>query len=679
MDQRYHLNHLSCPVCTTKILDSIDAWEDVSVDRYDIADGLLILKQNSEEDLTERLQELADSIEPGVEVSRDAVVAPPKLPVTQILALVGQGLLLPLLVFLGQRGIFAQDLVTGLSFLLILWVGREVFMAAVRGIPRGDIFNENLLMGVASLAAVGIGEVYEGMMILIFYQVGEILQDYAVDVSRARIAGLLSTGPKRPAHKIQGDDVIELPPEELQVGDLIFVKVGESVPVDGALEGSGIFSQAQLTGESRPVELSDGGHVASGSVVLSAPVLLRVTAVEDQSEMARIEKMMDEARGKKAKVETWIQSFARIYTPIVVLGGALTALVPPLFFGGDWHSWIYRGAAFLIISCPCAMILSIPLSLVTAMGRASQGGVYLKGADRLEALSKVDTVALDKTGTITLGRPQVISVDGDERMVALAKGLEAGSNHPLAGAILSLEGPAAKVTELEEIPGKGMSGRYQGKKVILGTPDWIRSLHPHYVDEGQDTAVVVATEDEVLGSIHFGDELKPHSREVFEALKKYRPMILSGDRQGAVDALATTLGAKGMGGMRPQEKLSLVHDLETSGHRVLFVGDGINDGPVLSRASMSLAMGLEGSDLAMEAADGVLLSPDLRGIPMVLGLARRTKATVLGQFTFALGAKLLILLLTFVGLGDLWLAVFADVGVALICVLISMSLLRYQK
>ena len=567
-----------------------------------------------------------------------------------------------------------------------LIAGYNVLLTALRNICKGKIFDENFLMAVASLGAMLMGEYAEGVAVLALYQVGEWFQDRAVDKSRASISALMDIRPDC-ANRLAKGQVSRVSPEEVAVGDMILVRPGEKIPLDGVVEeGVSSLNTAALTGESLPRDVQVGDSVLSGSVNLSGELTVRVTAAYGESTVAKILRLVESSGQRKARAEQFITRFARVYTPLVCLAAALLAVVPSLL-DGQWLVWIHRALTFLVISCPCALVISVPLTFFSGIGGASRKGILIKGANYMETLARLDTVVFDKTGTLTRGVftvTQVVPAVGTEQdLLALAAHAESGSNHPIARSVEAAWGgeiDRERIDSVEEIAGQGMAVTMDGRRVHAGNHRLMEAAGlnaPHVEETG--TVVHVAADGVYRGYLVIEDEMKSTSAQAVKELKEAgvrRLVMLTGDRKAAAEGVAAALGlTETHAELLPGDKVTHLENLLGSG-KVAFVGDGINDAPVLRRADVGIAMGGVGSDAAIEAADVVLMDDDPAKLPGAIRHARKTMSIVRQNIAFALGVKLAVMLLGALGIADMWMAVFADVGVAMLAVLNAMRAMK---
>lgn len=567
-----------------------------------------------------------------------------------------------------------------------LIAGYDVLWSAARNIAHGQVFDEKFLMAIATLGAFGIAEYPEAAGVMIFYQVGELFQSIAVGRSRRSIAALMDIRPES-ATVIRDGQELCIPPEEVAIGESLIVRPGEKIPLDGTvIEGRSSLDTAALTGESLPVDCAAGDRVISGSINLSGLITMRADSLYRDSTVARILELVENSAEKKARVENFITRFARVYTPCVVAGAVLLALLPPLLFGQPWSVWLERALIFLMVSCPCALVVSVPLSFFGGIGGASKQGILIKGASYMEVLANVKTVVMDKTGTLTQGRFQVEAVHpervDEETLLDIAAAAESYSNHPVAESILRANGrniDKARLGEVTELAGMGLSAQIDGKLYYIGNGRLMDKVGANWHEcHLSGTVIHVSQESEYMGHILINDAVKP---EAAEAIKQLRALgvettvMLTGDREEIARAVGEKLGIdKVCAGLLPGQKVEQVESLLGAG-KLAFVGDGINDAPVLTRADVGIAMGALGSDAAIESADIVLMDDKLSKLPLAMRIARRTMRIVRENIFFALGVKALILLLGALGLADMWIAMFGDVGVMVLAVLNAMRVM----
>ena len=571
-------------------------------------------------------------------------------------------------------------------------VGWDVLWRAVRNIKNGQVFDENFLMAVATVGAVGCGELAEGVAVMLFYQVGELFQSVAVDRSRKSISSLMDIRPDYANVEREGR-LEQVDPEEVAVGDTIVIKAGERVPLDGTvLDGTSNLDTAALTGESLPRSVKPGDEVISGCVNLSGLLHVKVSKPYGESTVAKILDLVENSAAKKAKAENFITKFARYYTPAVVFAALALAILPPLLGFGAWMDWLQRALTFLVVSCPCALVISIPLSFFGGIGGASRQGILVKGGNYLEALAAAGTVVFDKTGTLTRGNFEVTVIHPQEmdekELLECAALAERSSDHPIAQSILRAckELPALdRISASEEIAGHGMHVTVDGREIYAGNARLMDKIGvPITLNCKHDGTIIhVAVDGRYMGHIVISDQIKPEAAQALKALKAAgveRTVMLTGDAQGAAQAVAAQVGVDEVHAqLLPGDKVDQVERLlkEKRPRRTLvFVGDGVNDAPVLSRADIGVAMGAMGSDAAIEAADVVLMDDDLTKLPRAVAIARKTMRIVKENTVFAIGIKFLVLGLAAVGHANMWMAVFADVGVCILAILNAGRMLR---
>lgn len=582
-------------------------------------------------------------------------------------------------------------------FLFVLYlvpylvIGYDIILKAGRNILHGQVFDENFLMMIATFGAFGVGEYQEGVTVMLFYQVGELFQSYAVARSRQSITEMMDICPEY-ANVEKDGQLLKVDPDDVEIDTEIIIKPGESIPLDGiVVEGASMVDTKALTGESVPRGVREGDQIISGCINGSGTLRVKVTKTFDDSTVTKILELVENASSKKAKVENFITRFAKYYTPFVTIGAVLLAFVPPLFFGENFGDWIGRACIFLVISCPCALVISVPLGFFGGIGAASKLGVLVKGSNYLEALSNMDTIVFDKTGTLTKGEFKVSKVIpkgiSEQELLRIAAFSENYSNHPIGNSIKEAYGkniPNEAVLEVKELAGYGIRAIIEGKEVYVGNGKLMEQQHISYEKvESIGTNVYVAMEGNYVGAIVISDTIKEGAKEALLKMKKVgvkQSVMLTGDRQEVAEAVAKQLGlTKVYGDLLPEDKVNKVEALlekEQGKGKLAFVGDGINDAPVLTRADIGIAMGSMGSDAAIEAADVVIMDDDIRKIASVVKISRKTITIVKQNIVFALGIKALFLLLGAFGLASMWEAVFADVGVSVLAILNAMRALR---
>lgn len=598
------------------------------------------------------------------------------------------GMILPELINLSNN---ARLIIFLIAYIII---GRDILLRAAKNIRNGQIFDENFLMSIATVGAFLVGEYPEGVAVMLFYQVGELFQSYAVDKSRNSITELMDIYPEY-ANVKKGDIIEEADPDEVEIDDIIVIKPGEKVPLDCVvLKGSTTLDTKALTGESIPREASVGDTLISGCININGVVEARVTKEFGESTVTKILDLVENASSKKAEAENFITKFAKYYTPIVVMCAAALAFIPPIFVG-DFSTWIYRALSFLVISCPCALVISIPLSFFGGLGGASKCGVLIKGSNYLEALAKTEIVVFDKTGTLTKGTFNVKEIKNnknydDKQLIRLAAYAESYSNHPISAALKAAYGEEIDnklVTAAEEIAGHGIKAVVDGKCIYAGNAKLMKSINVQFEDiTAVGTVVHVAIDDNYEGCIIISDTIKPDSKKAIDELKRLsvkQLVMLTGDSKHAGEAAAGELGLdKVYTELLPADKVERVEELfrqKSDTGKLVFVGDGINDAPVLARADIGIAMGGLGSDAAIEAADIVILTDEPSKIAKVMKISKKTLRIVKQNIVFAIGVKILVLILAAFGQATMWAAVFADVGVSAIAIINAMRALKVKN
>ena len=587
-----------------------------------------------------------------------------------------------------------------LYMLPYLVIGYDILKKAVKGILNRQVFDENFLMAVATIGAIALGDYKEGVAVMLFYQIGELFQSYAVGKSRRNISELMDIRPDY-ANVEQDGELVQVDPDEVEIGTVILVKPGEKIPIDGiVVEGASSLNTSALTGESLPREAKEGDEVISGCINMTGLLKIRTTKEFGESTVSKILELVENSSSRKSRSENFISKFARIYTPAVCYGAVALAFLPPIvrmvFMGlpADFGTWIYRALTFLVISCPCALVISIPLSFFAGIGGASKEGVLVKGSNYLETLSQTKYVVFDKTGTMTQG---VFEVSGiypaalsKEEVVEYAACAESYSSHPISKSLQKAYGKEIdknRVTEVKEISGKGVTAQVDGRLVAAGNGKLMDQLGvPYTVCNEVGTLVYVAVDGRFAGCILISDLLKPHAKEAIAALKNAgvtRTVMLTGDTKRVADAVAAELGIHEVcSELLPADKVSKVEELlarKSGKEKLAFVGDGINDAPVLSRADIGIAMGALGSDAAIEAADIVLMDDDPLKIAKAIRISRKCIRIVYENIYFAIGIKVICLILGALGIANMWAAIFADVGVMVIAVLTAIRALFVKK
>ena len=687
MKKEYELRGIDCGNCAAKIERAVNQLEQVESATVNLIAQKLILETKSEDGIDKEIIDLVDAIEPGIEVisEKKEEALPEKRDwakelLLAVMILFAFGFFLP-------EEYFWIRLVYYLTLYII--IGHKVLIKMVQNIQRGNLFDENFLMSIATLGAFLLGEFPEAVAVMLFYQIGEYFQDKATSQSRQSIARLMDIRSDK-AWRLEGGETVQVDPETVRVADHILVKPGEKVPLDGLVrEGRSILDTSALTGESLPREIGVGEDITSGVINLTSPLVIEVSKTFSQSTVNKILELAENASNKKAETERMITRFSRVYTPVVVGIAFLLASLPPLLGLGEWSTWLYRALTFLVISCPCALAVSVPMSFFGGLGGASKLGVLVKGGNYLEALAKLDTVVFDKTGTITKGIfavDTVVNAEGvEDDILYLAAHLESYSNHPIANSIRTAYGQEVdenRVSQITELPGQGMSGRIDGRQLYLGNARLMEVQGIAYpAIDSTGTVLYLAEDSHFLGYFLITDQVKETSIEALKDLQAVgikKTVLLSGDRQAVVDEFAQQFAFNdAFGDCLPQDKVSTFEEILTQSQQaVAFVGDGVNDAPVLARADVGIAMGGLGSDAAIESADVVLMDDDLEKLPQVIRLAKKTVRIARQNMTLAIVVKLIFLVLSGLGISNMWEAIFADVGVTLLAVWNALRTLR---
>lgn len=683
---------LDCPNCAQKINQRVSKLSNVYESDMDFINKKMTVKADSNS-VVEDIKRIVHELEPDVEVKpfeRHSHTHEKKNRTREVLEI-----FVSLVLFILSFIISADVPKLIISLLAFAVAGYGVVISAVRNLLKGEAFDETLLMTIASVGALCIGDVREGAAVMIFFRVGELFQDIAVERSRKSITSLLSLKSDTVNIKV-GNEIKEIETEKVQVGDIMVVRAGERVPIDGIIvNGSSAFDTSALTGEAIPVEAEENSEILSGSVNLTSVVEIKASKKYEDSTIAKILEMVENASGRKADAEKFITKFARIYTPIVVAAAALLVLVPSVITGfSQFSTWLYRGLLFLVISCPCALVISVPLSFFAGIGGASRKGILIKGAKNIESLSKLKSVALDKTGTLTEGKFKVVDIvpNGDkvqkDYILKLSAYAESMSTHPIAKSIVEeYKQPINSdiLSNVVEEAGNGVKANVNGHEVLCGTRKFLEKNNiSAELKYDNTTCVYVALDGEYLGAVLLGDNIKPTSKSAIKQLKSkgISATLLTGDKKQTADNVAEKLGIDNVfSELLPADKVTKVEELikDETNRNVGFVGDGINDAPVIARADVGFAMGGLGSDVAIEAADVVLMNDDPMSIPLSVSISQKTMRIVKENIVFAIGIKVLVMLMGAFGIADMWEAVFADVGVSVIAILNSLRAMRVKK
>lgn len=685
MEKVYRLDGLDCANCAAKIERSVQQIKGVEQAQVDFMSTKLtiVAPEKDIERVSEEAKEIVNKLEPDVEVNSVQTQREEESSKGKIIQIIVA------IIALGGLAVFtpAMPLKLIAYLILYLWIGYDVLKTAVTNIFHGEIFDENFLMAIATVGAIAIGEYPEAVAVMLFYQVGEFFQDYAVTKSRKSISSLLAIRPDS-ANLIQNGEVKKVAPEAIKVGDRILIKPGEKVPLDGIVkEGNSMLDTSALTGESVPRSIHPDEQILSGFINQSGQLTVEVTTTFGESTVSKILDLVENASSKKAPAENFITSFARYYTPIVVGLAVLLAVVPPLVTGEPFYDWVYRALTFLVISCPCALVISVPLSFFGGIGGASKAGVLIKGSNYIETLANVETLVFDKTGTLTKGVFEVQTVEttmNKKEFLQYVASAEQSSSHPIAQSIVNyVDQPLLAVSQLEEIAGFGLSVEIDGHHFLVGNEKLMANKNiPFQAVQEIGTIVYVAMDGKFVGHLVIADELKDNVSEALAEAKSLgvkRTVMLTGDNRGIADAIGKKIGIDQVySELLPEDKVTHLEEELQWETKTAFVGDGMNDAPVLARADIGIAMGGLGSDAAIEAADVVIMDDQPEKIPTAIRIARKTMGIVKQNIVFAIGVKVVVLVLGALGFATMYAAVFADVGVTVIAVLNAMRCLRIK-
>ncbi len=688
MKKQYKLQGLDCANCANKIekaINEIDYIHEANVDFMNLKLTYTVDKADEKKSQTD-IQNLINKIENGVKIIENEEE---KNENNIRLIRIGIGSIIYILSIVLS---FPNEYINlGLSIISYIIIGYDVVLTAFKNLFKGNMLDENFLMSIATLGAYTIGEYPEAVAVMLFYQVGEYFQDYAVNKSRKSISALMDLRPDF-ANLVKGDTVVQVNPETVEVGDVIVVKVGEKIPIDGiVVDGESYIDTRAITGEPVPRSVKLGDEILSGCVNLNTVLRIKTTKEFSESTVSKILEMVENATSKKSNSEKFITKFARYYTPIVVILALLIAVVPPIFVG-DLSSWVYRALTFLVISCPCALVISVPLGFFGGVGSAARQGVLVKGSNYLEMLAQLDRIVFDKTGTLTKGVFNVQKVMAEntlesELLELVAYG-EHYSNHPIAKSIKVAYGKEideSKIGEVSEISGKGLKAVINGESVYIGNKKLMLDIGVDFKETDEvGTLLYVAKESKYLGYIIIADEVKADSEKAIVELKKLgvvETAMLTGDSKKVGKSIGEKLKIDTVfAELLPDEKVSKFEEVlkRSSGKgKVAFVGDGINDAPVLARADIGISMGKAGSELAIETSDIVIMTDELSKIPQAIRISKKTLQVVKQNIIFSISVKVIVLILSVFGLFTMWWAVFADVGVSVIAILNAMRLLSY--
>ncbi|NLP22177.1 MAG: cadmium-translocating P-type ATPase [Erysipelotrichaceae bacterium] len=670
------LQGLSCANCARKIEDRINELPEVKGCNINVINSscTFFSNENDNELILENIKKIVKEIEPDVIVLKEDIKEKDSFKIRQLQILIG--------VILIVIGLFMNNKAIGNIFYLISYVllGYEIIIKAIKNILKGNLFDENFLMSLATLVALYLGEYLEAASVMIFYQFGELFQDQAVSTSRSNITSLMDIRPDY-ANVLKDDEVITINPELVKIDEIIIVKPGEKIPLDGiVIEGSSMLDTSSLTGESIPREVYKDENVISGCLNLNGTLKIKVTKLYEESTVNKILELVENTSSRKAKTEKFITKFSKVYTPIVVISALLLTILLPLFSNVSFSDSIKRAAIFLIVSCPCALVLSIPLSFYSGIGGLSKMGVLVKGSTIVETLSKVKRIVFDKTGTLTKGKFYVDEIKGEDTL-RLSAYAEYNSNHPIAKSILSAYKDDIDINLIQEVKehaGYGIEARLKEGTVLVGNKK-LMDKHNIIVDDIDTigTIVYVSKNNNYVGYIVIKDKIKDDAKNTVKLLKDYinHIVMLTGDNETVSKMVGNEIGINEIySDTLPNQKVEVLKSL-LDDNITAFVGDGINDAPVLALSDIGIAMGAMGSDAAIEAADVVIMDDSLSKIPLAIKQSKKTMNIIVSNIVLAIGIKLLVLLLSAFGFTSMWLAIFADVGVSIICILNSIRLL----
>lgn len=693
------LEGLDCANCAAKIEKGVNEIEGVKTAKFNFITKILTIELNDKhivDSIVSKTEEIVNKYEPDVtvlEATKEAKETK-KTIIDKEMKMSILKLALGGIIFILAELLELPDFWNlGLFLLSFVFVGGEVLLRAVKNILKGQVFDENFLMAIATVGAFAVGEYPEGVAVMLFYQIGELFQDIAVNRSRSSIASLMDIRADY-ANLISGNEVLKVSPEDIKLGDIIQIKPGEKIPLDGVIiEGYSSVDTSALTGEAIPRDLKPGDDILSGFINKNGVLKVKVTKKFGESTVAKILELVQNASSKKAQTEKFITKFARYYTPAVVISALMIAVLPPIFFGGVFSEWLYRALIFLVISCPCALVISIPLGFFGGIGGASKKGILIKGSNYLEALNNIETVVFDKTGTLTKGSFRVTEIEAynisKDELLEYAAYAESYSSHPIATSIINYYGKQISkedIKQYDEVAGHGVRAIVKGDSILVGNSKLLADENINCMEvESLGTVIHVAVKGQYSGYLVISDEVKEDSREAILKLKKAgvkKVVMLTGDNKRVADKIGQSLQIDEVySELLPHEKVEKLEMLEKQKSlkgKLVFVGDGVNDAPVLARADIGIAMGGLGSDAAIEAADVVLMTDEPSKLITALKIAKKTKQIVWQNIIFAFGVKLLVLALGAGGIATMWEAVFADVGVAVIAILNSMRVM-YSK
>ena len=685
------LNGLNCANCARKIEERVGNLEGVKESNLNFTTLTLKVKLHKsyeEEKAFKDINDIVIGLEPHVVVEKKSKANQEDKKVSfKVEPMLIIGAIIYLVAVLGSFSDTVSLVLYVASYILI---GGEVVLAAIKNIAKGEVFDENFLMTVATIGAFAIKEFPEAVAVMLFYQIGETIQGYAVNKSRTSISSLMDIRADY-ANLLRNGKEEKVNPEIININDVIIIKPGERVPLDGiVIEGESYVDTSALTGESVPRKVTAGNEILSGGINTNGVIKVQVTKVFGESTVSRILEMVENAASKKADTEKFITKFAKVYTPIVVGLAVVIAVFPPLLLkGAEFSEWLYRALVFLVVSCPCALVVSVPLGFFSGIGGASKKGVLVKGSNYLELLKDVETIVFDKTGTLTEGIFAVTEINTnnitEEELIEKAAMAESFSNHPIAVSIVRAYGKEVakdEIKDYEEIPGHGIKALISGEEVLVGNAKLMKEFNVEFKEvESIGTVVYTAINGEFKGSIVISDKIKENVKEALQSLKRVgvkKTVMLTGDNKKTADKVAEIVGLDQVySELLPLDKVTKVEELLSSAKgKVAFVGDGVNDAPVLARADIGIAMGGIGSDAAIEAADVVLMKDDVSALVDAVNISKKTSKVLWQNIIFALGVKVIVMILSTLGFANMWAAVFADVGVTIIAVINSTRCFR---
>ncbi len=688
------LEGLDCANCAGKIVDKLNKQEQLSNVNFNFMNKKLdFITDIDEKDFIKIVTNVVDSIEDGVTVKKISNHVQHEHDENNNYTKIIVRIILSAIFFVTSLIIKDKNMILVFSLISYVIIGYDIILSAIAKIFKGKALDETFLMSIASIGAFVLGEFTEGVAVMLFYQIGELCQDIAVHKSRRSITELLKIRPDY-ANLKKDNNVLRVSPEEVGINDIIVVKAGEKVPLDGkVISGAASLDTSALTGESMYKDVDVGDDILSGSINLNGVIEVCVESKYENSTVSRIIELAQNAGSKKAKVEKFVTRFAKVYTPIVVLIAVILAVFPPLILqGAEFSTWIYRALIFLVISCPCALVISVPLGFFGGIGGASRSGILIKGANSLESLSKVGTVAFDKTGTLTKGEFSIVDIKpvsiNQQEFLNIVSSVESFSNHPVAKAIVNgnnINVNKDDVDDFNEIIGKGIIADYKGDKLVVGNEKLFIENGIQFNKQSEDkTIVYVAINGKYEGFIELEDTLKKGSKSAIQKIKKLglkSLVMLTGDKKATAEKIAKKIAIdKVYSELLPEDKVFAIEKIiEDSDKLVAFVGDGINDAPVLARADVGIAMGGLGSDSAIEVADVVIMNDEPEKVATAIKISKYTMSIIKQNIIFALSVKFLILAFGIFGFVSMWLAVFADVGVSLIAILNSLRAMKKQK